>query len=185
MCSVYYASGNSRLAIWGINPGRFGAGLTGLSFTDPQALRDSLQIDSTIEGRREISAEFIQLVIEAYGGPTVFYRDVYLSALSPLGFVQGEKNLNFYDSAELQSIVTPTIQSWVTEQMSFGLRRDVTIILGTGKLKTFFEQHVQEQCKFQSAKYLEHPRFIMQYRRKHVDAYVDKYVKTIRSCARI
>jgi hypothetical protein len=183
MCQQFYQGGKPRLALWGINPGRFGAGLTGLSFTDPHAVRHCLQIESTIHGRREISAEFIQLVIEAYGGPSAFYRDVYLSALSPLGFMQGEKNLNFYDSTELQSALTTTIQHWVLQQITFGLRQDATVVLGTGKLKAFFEQHVRAECGFDSVVFLEHPRFIMQYRRKHVDSYVEKYVQAIRSCA--
>lgn len=180
MCSTYYADAPKRIAVWGINPGRFGAGLTGLSFTDPHALRADLGIDSTIEGRREISAEFIYRVIDAYGGPTSYYRDVYMSAFSPLGFVRGTTNLNFYDDASLQNALTPQIQRWTKKQISFGLRTDVTLVLGTGKLKQFTERHVQSQCGFAKVVYLEHPRFIMQYRRKHVDDYVRTYVETIR-----
>lgn len=103
--------------------------------------------------------------------------------MSPLGFMHGEKNLNFYDSAELQSALTTTIQHWILQQVSFGLRQDTTVVLGTGKLKTFFEQYVHAECGFDSVVFLEHPRFIMQYRRKHVDSYVEKYVQVIRSCA--
>lgn len=180
MCATFYTDEPQRIALWGINPGRFGAGLTGLSFTDPYALRNDLGIDSTIDGRREISAEFVYRVIDAYGGPSTFYRDVYMSALSPLGFVRGTTNLNFYDDVELQDALTPQIQRWTKKQISFGLRSDVTVVLGTGKLKHYMEQHVKAQCGFSKVLYLEHPRFIMQYRRKSVEDYVRKYVETIR-----
>lgn len=181
MCAEYYAGHKPRVGVWGINPGRFGAGLTGLSFTDPFAVQNLLGIETTITGRREISAEFIQLVIEAYGGPRTFYSDFYLSALSPLGFVADAKNVNFYDTPELQSALTPMIQQWVTLQHQFGLRNDMTIILGTGKLQSFVERNVRTHCSLGNVTYLEHPRYIMQYRRKQRDAYVEKYINVLRS----
>lgn len=181
MCAEYYSGQKPRVGVWGINPGRFGAGVTGLSFTDPFAVQNLLGIETTITGRREISAEFIQQVIEAYGGPHSFYADFYLSALSPLGFVADAKNVNFYDSPELQSAITPMIQQWVTLQHQFGLQNDTTIILGTGKLQSFVEHNVRTQCSFGNVIYLEHPRYIMQYRRKQRDAYVEKYVNVLRS----
>lgn len=181
MCAKYYAGRKPRVGVWGINPGRYGAGVTGLSFTDPFAVQHLLGIESSIMGRREISAEFIQQVIEAYGGPHAFYADFYLSALSPLGFVADGKNVNFYDSRELQAALTPLIQQWVNTQTQFGLRRDTTIILGTGKLQSFVERNVRSQCSFGNVIYLEHPRYIMQYRRKQREAYVEKYVNVLRS----
>ena len=181
MCTKYYSGHKPRVGVWGINPGRFGAGVTGLSFTDPFAVQNLLGIESSIAGRREISAEFIQQVIEAYGGPNSFYADFYLSALSPLGFVADGKNVNFYDTPELQSALTPMIQKWVSSQHQFGLRSDTTIILGTGKLQSFVERNVRTQCSFGNVIYLEHPRYIMQYRRKQRDAYVEKYINALRS----
>lgn len=179
MCTRFYAVGQTRVAVWGINPGRFGAGITGLSFTDPHALKHVLGIASILEGRREISAEFIQGVIESYGGAERFFADVYLTALCPLGFVRNGVNINFYDDIKLQQRLTPGIVSWVKQQIGFGVRTDNTMVLGTGKLKQFFEKHVREQCGFQHVTYLEHPRYIMQYRRKERPKYVRLYVENL------
>ena len=179
LCETFYSDAPPRLSIWGINPGRFGAGLTGLAFTDPFAWSNDLRFESCITGRRELSAEFVYRVIAAYGGPMAFYRDFYLSALSPLGFVRGTSNLNFYDDPELLRVMVPLIQRWTKKQISFGLRTDSTVVLGTGKLRHCMEEYVRTQCGFSNVVYLEHPRFIMQYRRRQVESYIQKYVDTL------
>ena len=179
-CARYYTGNHLRLPIWGINPGRFGAGVTGLSFTDPHALRHDLELDTSIQGRREPSADFIYRVISAYGGATTFYHDVYMSALSPLGFIKDGVNINFYDDAVLTRDIVPFVVDCMRRQTSMGLRDDVCIVLGTGKLKTFMERHIRPQMPYTTVHYLEHPRFIMQYRRRFIDDYVRAYVDVIR-----
>jgi hypothetical protein len=182
-CERYYTGDRVRLAVWGINPGRFGAGVTGLSFTDPYALRHDLGLQTTIEGRREPSAEFVYRVIAAYGGPAAYYHDVYMSALSPLGFVRGGVNINFYDDRTLQQDIVPFVVECMQRQTSMGLRSDACVVLGTGKLKTFMETYVRPVLGYAEVAYLEHPRFIIQYRRRHMDDYVRRYVDTIRRLA--
>ncbi|MBU3741812.1 MAG: DUF4918 family protein [Candidatus Kapabacteria bacterium] len=179
-CGRYYTGNHLRLPIWGINPGRFGAGVTGLSFTDPYALRHDLGLTTSIEGRREPSADFVYRVIGAYGGPTAFYHDVYMSALSPLGFIKNGVNINFYDDAELTRDIVPFVVESMRRQTAMGLRDDECIVLGTGKLKAFMERYVRAEMPYRTVHYLEHPRFIMQYRRRFVDDYVRTYVDVIR-----
>lgn len=179
-CERYYGGSHQRLAVWGINPGRFGAGLTGLSFTDPHALRVDLGIESSIVGRREPSAEFIYTMIAAYGGPASYYHDVYMSALSPLGFLRNGVNINFYDDAAFMREIVPFVVDCMRAQTSFGLRSDACVVLGTGKLKQFMERYVQPELQYQTVRYLEHPRFIMQYRRRFIGDYVTSYVTGIR-----
>lgn len=182
MCARYYASRRPRIGVWGINPGRFGAGLTGLAFTDPWAVEHDLGITTSITGRREMSAEFISRVIEAYGGPGAFYSDVFMTALSPLGFIRNGVNINFYDDAELEMMMSPQIITWMKRTFDVGVRRDTTILLGSGKLRTFMERNVREHVGVKDVIYLDHPRFIMQYRRSQVSQYVSLYVETIRAC---
>lgn len=182
MCRRYYSSAGPRIGIWGINPGRFGAGLTGLAFTDPWAVEHDLGIATSIAGRREMSAEFVSRVIEAYGGPDAFYHDVFMSALSPLGFVCKGANINFYDDPNLERTMTPRIIAWMQKILDAGVRRDTTILLGSGKLRTFMEKNVRQQVGVDEVIYLDHPRYIMQYRRSQLDDYVRLYVDTIRSC---
>ena len=180
MCVKYYSSSSRRIGVWGINPGRFGAGLTGLSFTDPWAVQHDLAITTTLSGRREMSAEFISMVIAAYGGPTTFYRDVYMSALSPLGFIRDGVNINFYDDPALEKMMTPNIIRWMNDVFEHRVRRDVSLLLGSGKLRTFMERSVREAVGVSEVIYLDHPRYIMQYRRRDVVQYVQLYVDTIR-----
>ncbi|MBU3678659.1 MAG: DUF4918 family protein [Candidatus Kapabacteria bacterium] len=180
MCVRYYAKSSRRIGVWGINPGRFGAGLTGLAFTDPWAVQHDLGINTTLGGRREMSAEFISMVIAAYGGPQTFYHDVYMSALSPLGFIRKGVNINFYDDPALEKLMTPNIIRWMDDVLSHNVRRDVTILLGSGKLRTFMERSVREAVGVSEVIYLDHPRYIMQYRRSSVLEYVQLYVDTIR-----
>jgi hypothetical protein len=129
-----------------------------------------------------MSAEFISRVIEAYGGPGAFYSDVFMTALSPLGFIRNGVNINFYDDAELEMMMSPQIITWMKRTFDAGVRRDTTILLGSGKLRTFMERNVREHVGVRDVIYLDHPRFIMQYRRSQVSQYVSLYVETIRAC---
>jgi len=180
-CARYYTGNHLRLPIWGINPGRFGAGVTGLSFTDPYALRHDLGLVTSIDGRREPSADYVYRVIGAYGGPTAFYHDVYMSALSPLGFIKDGVNINFYDDPTLMRDIVPFVVDCMRRQTAMGLRDDVCIVLGSGKLKAFMERYIRPVIPYATIHYLEHPRFIMQYRRTTMQDYLDRYVGVIRS----
>ncbi len=180
MAARYYSGSHPRIGMWGINPGRFGAGVTGLSFTDPWAVTNHLGITSSLVGRRELSAEFIAMVIDAYGGPSTFYHDVYMCALSPLGFIKNGVNINFYDDPALIRDIVPFVRTSLAAQHSAGLIADRCIVLGTGKLKAFTEREVRPGMGYRTIEYLEHPRFIMQYRRTQVQWYVEKYVDVLR-----
>ena len=57
--------------------GRFGSGLTGISFTDPQRLKNVLNIDHSFDMRPELSSEFIYEVIEAFGTPKDFFSSFF------------------------------------------------------------------------------------------------------------
>lgn len=184
MCRQYYGGTHQRVGVWGINPGRFGAGITGLSFTDPWAVEHDLGITTKLTGRRELSAEFVSRVIEAYGGPKPFYHDVYMSALCPLGFVRNGVNINFYDDADLARRIRPKIIEWMNLTFDAGVRRDVTIVLGAGKLRGYMERFVKDDVRLGQVIYLDHPRYIMQYRRRDVNEYVKLYVETLRSAVR-
>lgn len=178
--SRYLSGSQSRLSIWGINPGRFGAGITGLAFTDPWALNHQLNIPTSLDGRREPSAIFISAVIDAYGGAQAFYDDVLLTAFSPLGFVRSGVNVNFYDDAALQRAIVPFVAEHVDAVREAGAPSDSILILGSGKLRQFVERHLAPTRRFNHVVALDHPRYIMQYRRATMDRYVEQYVDTIR-----
>src|SRR6478672_11168433 len=94
----YYSDQNPRTIILGINPGRYGAGVTGVNFTAPRQLRQICNISHPFKDQSELSAEFIYEMIHNYGGPELFYKNYFVGSVCPLGFVQNGKNLNYYDN---------------------------------------------------------------------------------------
>lgn len=184
-CDKYFADNKSnRVSVWGINPGRFGGGLTGLSFTDPVILREVCGIQNTLGTKRELSAEYVWSVIADYGGAERFFGDFFLTALCPLGFVQqkeaSEINYNFYDDKALFQAVKSFMVEAMREQIAMGLRQDVAVCFGTGKLHAAFEAINAEYSFFERILPLEHPRFIMQYRRTELEAYRRKYGEVLK-----
>src|SRR5688572_29456264 len=115
----FYSDDRPRRIIFGINPGRFGGGITGVPFTDPLKL-ELCGIKNSLPRKPELSADFIYKMIETFGGPEKFYGQYFFSALSPLGFVRDGKNLNYYDMRELQEAIEPFMIDCIQQQLKFG-----------------------------------------------------------------
>ncbi len=106
----YYGDNKPRHLILGINPGRFGAGVTGVPFTDSKRLTGECGIAYTGKETHEPSSVFIYEMIHAYGGPEKFYQRFYINSVCPLGFVATGKNgkevnYNYYDSKALTEAI--------------------------------------------------------------------------------
>ncbi len=183
----YYNDANPRHLILGINPGRFGGGLTGVPFTDPKRLRDRCGIDAYHgPDAHEPSSVFVYEVIRRYGGEEAFYRDFYINSISSLGFTApgkrgGEVNCNYYDRRDLEEAVTPFMVDSLWRQIEFGIDTRSCVCLGLGKNARFVEKLNKTHHFFETILPLEHPRYIIQYKSKSLDAYADKYVATLRS----
>jgi hypothetical protein len=171
----YYAESVPRTMILGINPGRFGAGVTGITFTDPVRLQSSCGIGNTFPKRQELSSVFIYEMIERMGGPDRFYSGFFLSAVCPLGFLKNNLNMNYYDDRVLEKAVTPFIVETLKQQLRFGINRDRVICLGEGKNFQYLEKRNREHGFFHEVIPLAHPRFIMQYRLKKKEEYLNSY----------
>ncbi|MBC8319779.1 MAG: DUF4918 family protein [Bacteroidetes bacterium] len=165
----YYNDSKGRILILGINPGRFGAGITGIPFTDPVILEDVCGIENNFDKRGEISAEFIYKIINTMGGPAQFYRHFFIGAVSPLGFVKDGKNFNYYDSKELLKAAKPFIISNLVKQIGLGINSRKCYCLGQGKNYEYLKMLNLELKLFDSIIPLPHPRWVMQYRRKKLD----------------
>ncbi len=178
---TFYNDTTPRIFLWGINPGRFGGGLTGIAFTDPFALTHSLRLPHGFSphAKRELSSEFIYRIVEKWGGAKKFYGTFYINSLSPLGFTRQGRNYNFYDDATLMKAIEPFIVECVYAQLRFGAKRKTAICLGTGKLYSIFSRLNKAHHFFETLIPIEHPRFIMQYRRKQIDWFVEKYIATL------
>ncbi|MCF6171228.1 MAG: DUF4918 family protein [Bacteroidales bacterium] len=169
----YYNDSDGRRMILGINPGRFGAGITGIPFTDPRKLEDECGIDNSFNKRAELSSDFIYRLINAMGGPAHFYGHYYIGAVSPLGFLKEGKNHNYYDSPELFRALKPFIIKSLVEQIGLGITSRKCFCLGQGKNLEYLKKLNDELCLFDEIVPLPHPRWVMQYRRKKLDEYLD------------
>lgn len=175
----YYADSDSRTLIIGINPGRFGGGLTGIPFTDPIKLESICNIPNNLKKKSELSSDFIYQVIKRMGGPSNFYSKFYFSSVSPLGFTLEGKNLNYYDIPRLQTQLLPFIKDCLARQLDFGLNREVCFVLGEGKNFVFMTKLNEEIKAFKKLIPLSHPRFIMQYKRKQLNNFIIEYSKKL------
>ncbi len=175
----FYNDTAERTIIIGINPGRFGGGITGIPFTDPIRLEKSCGIANTLDKKPELSSDFIYRMVEAYGGVNEFYSKFFFSAVSPLGFTKDGKNLNYYDQKDLQEAVYDFIVQSLQQQLDFGINRKTAFCLGEGQNYKFLLQLNNKQRFFNEVIPLPHPRFIMQYRRKRLDEFIAHYISTL------
>ena len=174
--SKFYKDNRVRQLIFGINPGRFGAGITGINFTAPKQLIDDCGIKHSFKPSSELSAEFIYEMICAYGGIKKFYNNFFLTAISPLGFVKDGKNINYYDDKELLNAIKPYAVDYINQQVSFGFKTDKCFCIGEDKNYKFLSMLNDEHKWFDQIIALPHPRFIMQYRRKEKGKYIQQYI---------
>jgi hypothetical protein len=181
----FYNDNKPRKLILGINPGRFGAGVTGVPFTDSKRLENECRIEIEGVSTHEMSSVFVYDFINAYGGVDQFYSDYYINSVCPLGFLivdnKGhEKNYNYYDSKDLEKAVKPFIIKTLKEQIDFGMDRDVCYSLGSGKNFKYLKDLNKELNLFKKIQPLEHPRYIMQYKTKLKDEYIRKFIDILK-----
>ncbi|MFN3839475.1 MAG: uracil-DNA glycosylase family protein, partial [Cyclobacteriaceae bacterium] len=96
------------------------------------------------------------------------------------GFVKDGKNMNYYDSKELQNAVYAFCVQSIQQQLNFGLNHEVCYCLGDGRNFAFLNKLNNEHRFFKRIIPLSHPRFIMQYRRKHIQKYIARYLDELK-----
>lgn len=182
----YYDDNNPRHIILGINPGRFGGGLTGVPFTDPKRLQSECGITYPGKPAHEPSSAYIYDMINAFGGPEAFYSKFYINSVCPLGFTNAtsagkEKNYNYYDSKELMQAAYGFIIQSIKKQIALGVYTGTAFCFGCGKNENFLRKLNAEHGFFKNIIALEHPRFIMQYKAPAKQLYIDKYLEAFHS----
>lgn len=179
----FYGDNQPRKLILGINPGRLGAGATGIPFTDTKRLLQNCEIPFHGAETHEPSSVFVYRMIEAFGGPETFYKRFLISSVSPLGFVKnnnGQKiNFNYYDNKILENSVLPFVLETLKATIGFGINTEKVYCLGTGKNYKFLAGLNEKYRLFGEVIPLEHPRYIMQYRSKNMAEYVSKYLEVL------
>lgn len=180
----FYDDDRPRNLILGINPGRLGAGLTGVPFSDTKRLKSDCDIEVTEVSSHEPSSVFVYEVVRAYGGAKLFYDDFYINSVCPLGFVKEnekgkEVNYNYYDQKDLEEAAKPFILETLKQQLAMGLNDEVVWCLGGGKNFKFLKKFNKEHKLFGKIVPLGHPRYVVQYKAKLMADYVDKYLKAL------
>ena len=181
----YYNDNKSRYLILGINPGRLGAGITGVPFTDTIRLFGKCNIMIHGIHSYEPSSEFIYEMIDAYGGVQKFYSKYYINSVCPLGFTQFNKkgkkvNCNYYDYKELTECVYDFIVESINKQLTFGIKNELCYCLGSGDNYQFLTELNHKEKLFDQIIPLSHPRYVMQYKRKLKQKYIDEYIEKLK-----
>lgn len=184
--SKFYSDNLERHLILGINPGRFGAGVTGIPFTDTKRMIEKCEIKIDGLETHETSSVFVYDVIEAFGGAEKFYSHFYINSVCPLGFTSigkngKEVNYNYYDSKSLTDAVYDFMVQNIQKQIEFPIKRVVCFCLGSGKNSDFLNKLNAEHNFFERVIPLDHPRFVMQYKSKQKQVYINKYIELLKA----
>lgn len=180
----FYNDHHKRIFIIGINPGRFGGAITGIPFTDPKRLISHCKIPFSGKSAHEPSSQFIYEMIEAFGGVVKFYQQFYINSVCPLGFTNrglkgNENNYNYYDDPKLLKSVYEFMNTSFKQQLTFGIERNIALCLGAGKNEKFIRKMNVDFNFFSEIIPLEHPRYIMQYKSKEKNFYIQKYIAAL------
>ena len=176
----YYDDTNPRTYLIGINPGRLGSGITGIGFTDAYHLEEYCDIPNSFDKKAELSASFMFEVMKAYGGVEAFTKDFFFTTVMPLGLLKNGKNYNYYDDKETQESLEPFITETLLKQMSFPQAKPRIICVGQGKNLKYLQAFNKTHNCFESIDVVPHPRWVMQYRRKEKQKYIDVYLDALK-----
>jgi hypothetical protein len=127
----FYNDDSKRFLILGINPGRNGAGITGIPFTDPVKLETRFSISNTFQKKPQAVSPFI------------------------------------HDSME--------------RILKLNIDKDVAFCLGEAANYKYLTVLNDKMDISSALSRSPHPRFIMQYKRKQVGAYLDDYLQKLNS----
>jgi hypothetical protein len=120
-------------------------------------------------------------MIEAFGGVDAFYAKVFFTSVSPLGFVKDGVNLNYYDIPEVRDFLEPYMVRSLRHQIEIGAIAEVAYSMGKGKNIKYLHYLNKKYQLFDRIEPLPHPRWIMQYRLKRKQEFIDEYVDKISS----
>lgn len=184
----FYNDDNERKFLIGINPGRHGAGTTGIPFTDTKRLGALCGIKTAMKSTHEVSSLFVYDMIQAYGGVESFFGNVYIHSIFPLALIRlNDKgswvNCNYYDDKELTARLEGYMIEQLRRQMEFGVDRETAYVLGK-KNAVFFEKINQKERFFKRVEVLPHPRYIQQYKTREKPAYIRQYLEALQPLKR-
>jgi hypothetical protein len=177
----FFADNNSRTYLLGINPGRYVNTATGVPYTDGYALQETCGIENNFSKGRELTAEYINKVIDAFGGATAFYDLFYAGAVFPFEILFDDLYANYY-ADDVWPEIEESIRTLLKEISQFGSNSRVVVLGSSDNLKHFNSMN-DELGLFGKIWSLEHPRYIAQYKRREMDKFIDKYLEVLREAS--
>lgn len=180
----FFSDSKKRQLIVGINPGRLGAGVTWIPFTDTKRLEENCGIHIPDVKSHEPSSVFVYQLIKSYGGPQKFYQDFYINSDCPLGFLRkNEKenwvNCNYYDFESLFKTVKDFIVTNLKKQIDCGTDTTTCFVLGKKNAKYLKRINAKEKL-FDKIVTFNHPRYIVQYKSKQSQSFAGAYAAALR-----
>ena len=161
----FYGNYVPRIMICGINPGRLGAGKTGIPFLDFASL--SQLIPGVERQDSENSAEFFFQVVKSFGAES-FFKTFYVTNFSSVGFVKDGVNFNYHD---LPQMALETVERNFLEEIA---TVEPTHVISLGR-----EVHRSVlkllPSSIDCSLYLPHPSWIATYRSNEMDRWVQRY----------
>ena len=180
----YFNDNNKRRLILGSSPARRGSAITGVPFEDASNLQKETGIAIANFHVSNASSNFLNKVIDKYGGRNKFYRDFYLNFVCPLGICKtnskgNQVNCNYYENKRVEEILTPFMISALKKQINFGIDTSVCYCIGSGPNYQELSKINKELHLFQKIISLEHPRFVTQYHPGDEEKYLNKYLNAL------
>ena len=180
----YFNDTNKRRLILGSSPARKGSAITGIPFEDASNLQKETGISIANFHVNSAASNFLNEVIDEYGGRHKFYHDFYLNFVCPVGICKtsskgNQVNCNYYENKQVEEMVTPLIISALKTQISFGIDTSVCYCIGSGQNYQELSKINKKWCFFKKIVPLEHPRFITQYHPEDKEKYLHKYLDAL------
>lgn len=168
-CDKYYSNGVPFRVICGMNPGRLGAGKTGIPFIDFNSL--SKLLDDVSNEDSEKSAGFIFDVIEEFGRER-FFDNFYLTNFCSVGFMKNGANYNF-----------DCLPNQLLEIVKNNFYEEMEVVKPKSVLSLSVSVQNSVCTLLQNATILKerlpHPSWVMTYRSKSADKWKGKYLSTM------
>ena len=162
---IYYGKAIPKIMICGINPGRFGAGKTGIPFLDFASLS---QLIPGIERQdSESSATFFFQVVKSFGAES-FFKKFYVTNFSSLGYLRDGANLNYHDlpQAALETVERNFLEEIATVEPTH------VISLGREVHRSVLKLLPPSiDCSLR----LPHPAWVATYKSNELDHWVERY----------
>ena len=135
-------------------------------------------IESNFPPKPELSSQFIYDYFFDQYPMNEFYQKFFIGAVCPLGLESNGRNMNYYDNKILlNQLLENFIPDNLDKQIDLGCSKKVVICLGEGTNYSILEKLNQKYQFFEKIIKVSHPRYIMQYKRKSINDYIQQYIE--------